>query len=278
MRILKKTLLFSLVIVIVCFIYTIYTDFVKLDDTVPQISADGDLFVEVGAGEKELLEGVSAYDEEDGDLTNKIMLKNVSNVNRNGCCKAMYVVFDSNGNQAECYRNIMYSNYLIPQFKLRNSMVYNTSEKIDILENVESYDVFGDEISYRIRLEETNVEVQKEGEYFIKVSVTDNMGGNAELEIPVIVSDKYKNAKTPEIELNDYIVYTNVGAGLNLREYINSVTAALEISSGDVLTTEDVIVSGDVDYNTPGVYKVNYSVTDRVTDETAVESLIVVVQ
>ena len=65
---------------------------------------------------------------------------------------------------------------------------------------------------------------------------------------------------------------------LNLREYIDSVTAALEIGSGDVLTTGDVTVSGDVDYNTPGVYKVDYSVTDQVTGETAVESLIVVVQ
>lgn len=278
MRMLKKTLLFSLVIVMICFVYTIYTDLVNLDDRMPQISADGDLVVEVGAGEKELLEGISAYDEEDGDLTNKIMVKSISNVNRSGCCNAIYVVFDSNGNQAECSRKIIYSDYLIPEFKLKDSIVYNTSEKIDILENVESYDVFGNAISYRIRLEETNVEAQKEGEYFIRVSVTDNMGGNTELEIPVIISDKYKNAKAPKIELKDYIVYTNVGAGLNLREYINSVTAALEIGSGDVLTTGDVIVSGDVDYNTPGVYKVDYSVTDRVTGETAVESLIVVVQ
>ncbi len=77
----------------------------KKTDTKPEISGVEDVEIEKGSTFKPL-EGVTAYDEEDGDLTDKIQYTGNINVNVVGTYEATYSVTDSDGNTTVVKRKV----------------------------------------------------------------------------------------------------------------------------------------------------------------------------
>ncbi len=71
-----------------------------LDDTVPPvIQTDGEILsVSVSADEAELLNGITAYDDRDGDLTSSIQVASISNFLDPNIRTVTYVVFDRSNN------------------------------------------------------------------------------------------------------------------------------------------------------------------------------------
>ena len=67
----------------------------KFDNTYPEIQFEQDLLeVSVKATEQDLLQGVTATDKKDGDITDSIIIENMSNMLENNERIVTYVAFD----------------------------------------------------------------------------------------------------------------------------------------------------------------------------------------
>ena len=86
------------------------------DPTRPGITSDREeLEVSTSYEESDLLEGLTAEDEKDGDLTDQIMAGNFSQFIEPGVCNLTYVVFDSSNQAATLTRRVRFTDYEAPK-------------------------------------------------------------------------------------------------------------------------------------------------------------------
>ncbi|KTW08351.1 DUF5011 domain-containing protein [Staphylococcus warneri] len=71
----------------------------------PQLRGVNDIIIENGE-DYNLLQGISAYDKEDGDLTHKIKIDGDVDTTKSGTYEVKYKVTDSDGAQKTSIRNI----------------------------------------------------------------------------------------------------------------------------------------------------------------------------
>ena len=70
-----------------------------VDKTLPVITIEEEMIeVSLKSTDEELLKGVTAHDEKDGDLTDKIIIESISRFKEKGISKVIYAVCDSNNN------------------------------------------------------------------------------------------------------------------------------------------------------------------------------------
>lgn len=92
---------------------------INADKTIPVITVEEELIeVSLKATDEELLKGVSAHDEKDGDLTGNIIIESVSGFTEKGVSKITYAVCDSNNNVAKTTRKIRFNGYQSPKFRV----------------------------------------------------------------------------------------------------------------------------------------------------------------
>ena len=85
----------------------------------PQITCpDEPLEISAKDNESALLVDVTAKDEQDGDLTNRISIGGISKLISKDTAKVTYMVFDSDNNMASCVRYIRYVDYHRPTFEV----------------------------------------------------------------------------------------------------------------------------------------------------------------
>ena len=84
------------------------------DRTAPKISFSGELSYTEGQDWSVLLQGVTAMDDTDGDLTSKIQVESVIPLAGESRAKVFYVVMDSSGNIAKSGRTVAYTGGVTP--------------------------------------------------------------------------------------------------------------------------------------------------------------------
>jgi len=77
-----------------------------IDDLAPKITLFGDSIIQLSEGEKYIEIGYEALDNYDGDITEKVEVKNEINTNKIGSYIIIYSVRDSSGNKIEARRYI----------------------------------------------------------------------------------------------------------------------------------------------------------------------------
>ena len=76
MTILKRTVIVIFCISLLIFIVAVVKELISSDSSIPEITSDRDVLeVPCNYTESQLLEGLSAYDQDDGDLTSKIVVE-----------------------------------------------------------------------------------------------------------------------------------------------------------------------------------------------------------
>lgn len=258
MRTIKQVLILVLVVLLAAHIATaIYqgssdrTDgpTIQCSDTMLQISVYDD--------ESALLEGITASDTQDGDLTREIIVAGTSKLISNDTAKVTYLVFDSDDNMASFVRRIQYTDYRKPSFSIDPStpLVYPSSAEVSVLDRIGAYDVIDGDISERIRVS-TLAATDDSEVYDITVQVTNSMGDTAWLQLPVqmLPSDHLR----PTVELKEYLVYTQVGSTFDARSYLSSV----RLADGTAVDLADVTVEGIVDTAAVDTYRVIFSYND----------------
>ena len=232
---------------------------VSVINAIPQIKAE-DKIITVGM-EFNPLEGVTAEDKEDGNLTSEIkVVDNEVNIYRVGKYYVTYQVTDKNGATATKRIAVSVNPKLslinaIPQIKAENQTIM-VGDKFNPLANVTAYDAEDLDLTHKVKVIENNVDTTKPGQYIVKYSVTDSAGATAKKEVTVTVLSKVSVINAiPQIKAENQTI--KVGDKFNP---LANVTA---YDAEDLDLTHKVkVIENNVDTTKPGQYTVKYSVTD----------------
>ena len=204
---------------------------------------------------------VTATDEEDGDITNKIeILKNGVNVNEPGIYDVTYKVTDTQG---ASYTTTIKVTVNPKAADLNACPVINATDKtltvgdeFDPLADVTAEDEEDGDITDKIEILENEVDTTKPGKYEVTYKVTDGGGASYVKTITVTVNPKMEPLNAaPIIEAEDKTL--TVGDAF---DPMADVTAT-DAEDGN-LTDKIEILNNEVDTTKPGKYEVTYKVTD----------------
>lgn len=251
MRLLKLLLIVLLVVVGALYGVTTAGSLLSDGDVPPRIVCDTELLeVSVSDGEDAMLAGITASDDQDGDLTGKIWIRGVSKLVTNDTAKVSYIVFDSDGNAATTSRMIRYADYEKPHFQLSRALVYTEGQDIRLLDRLTARDVLDGDITNAIRVSSLASTSDPEVKT-VAVQVTNSLGDTARLTLPII---SYSGTEfRPSILLTEYLVYLSQGSDFDAGRYVAVVSTAE--GQGN---TRDVQITDTVDTGTPGTYYVYY--------------------
>ena len=282
----------SLVFVVIFFMFSVsvyggYGLYERLhsDSTSPVISLESDsVTVSVEEGDEAILQGVTARDEKDGDLTDRIFIESRSNFIGKGQFSVTYAVADSDNHVSRASREVIYSDYKSPKFELSEALKFQTTREsqddLNIAANLTAYDVLDGNISNKIRISgDYTISSYNPGDYPMEFSVPNSMGDTAHLPVTVtIYSAGEENAK-PKIEMSHYLINTPVGQGVDVVGQIKEISYRGytyhraddgNFYSGEydkdgmpiMFTSDSLFIETNVDFNTPGVYEVKVNYTD----------------
>ena len=261
MRNLQIAVISVFLIVAIAFSVFFCYDRLAVDHTAPKIISDGvPLEVSVNASEKELCAGLTAYDDTDGDITDRIIVRRVSRLSDANSAYVYYAVFDSSSNYCIFNRTVYYTDYCKPRFSLSQPLSFTPNSVITLSDRLTAYDVIDGDISNRIRLSSVNVSNTEPGEYPITVQVTNSSGDTSSVSLTVLIENV--TSLHPTITLSEYIHYVTCGDELTEAELRSLIVSASESSTGAALNAADIEISGDVDTSTRGSYSVTYSYTN----------------
>lgn len=253
-------------------------DTVVTDKTAPKIHIEGTVAqVSVHDPESALLQGVTASDETDGDVTDSLVVESIRLTDPNGTVTVTYAAFDGAGNVTKAERTLRYSDYVSPRFRLSAPLVLDLNYYSDLRGRIRVEDVLDGDISHRIHVENlTGSSAQVVGTYTVRLWITNSLGDTVQLELPVEVCAA--GSYSGYLQLTDYLVYLPVGAEFSPESYLLGYSAggsATDLTAG---VPEDCTLEiiGSVDSRTPGVYEVCYRL-NRGTD-TGYTKLMVVVE
>lgn len=243
---------------------------VKTNGTYPSITSDRKV-IEVSIMDKDkLFEGLSAHDDKDGDLTDKILIENVSKFLEKGVCNITYAVCDSDNNVSKLTRKVKYTDYESPRFQIDHEPQFYIGSTINMEDFIKCYCLIDGDISNKIKYDIGNLTTNVPGVYTVNAKVTNSKGDVVDLSFEVVVRER--NVKTPKIKLESYVLYVNTGEEVNPKDYIQSVTGI----DGLFLDISHVNIYSDLNTSKPGEYKIYYSVSEGA--ETYTTSMVCVVE
>ncbi len=259
MRIVRLGLIIVFLLSLGLFGVTEAAQFVLQDRTEPEITSDRDVLeITCDYTEDQLMEGLSASDEKDGDLTSQIIAGSFSRFIEEGVSNITYVVFDSSNHPASLTRKVHFTDYHSPRFTLTEPLVFSEEEGsyTEAMERLGATDQLDGDLKDWITQTDTDVNYQRIGAYTMNVQVESSLGAVSELALPVhVVSGESRNV---DIALTGGILYTRTGSEINPMDYVREVTD----SRGDQLDTSTIDVSSNVDTSQPGVYEIHYEVNE----------------
>ena len=270
MKTIKQAIVILLAALVVAKVISYFILGISTSKVPPQISCPSEI-LEISAADSEsvLLAGVTASDEQDGDLTNRITIGGISKLITNDTAKVTYLVFDNDNNMASCERRIRYVDYHRPTFEIIDPLIYASTEDVAMLARLKATDVMDGDISKNIRV--STLEPTSNSEIFhVTVQVSNSVGDVSQVTLPVLMLES--NPLRPEIQLSNYLVYVDQDAKFTPSAYLLSLRVPGIMNP----SVADVTVDNEVDTGKPGTYYVTYSYSAN--GSTGVAILTVVVQ
>lgn len=265
-----------------------------VDTEGPKLEAASDtLEVSIEDPEETLLQDVAAKDDRDGNVSDSILIENISKKaeGEENEFEITYVAFDDSNNSGKLTRNLVYTDYRKPHFAFSEELRFPENQAVSLLDYVTADDCIDGDVSPFITVEGAE-ELQagaSSGIYDCTLQVTNSVGDTAELPIQVeIYADSYEERSfRPYVVLTDYLIYHPKGQELDLTTLIAHVQdqGYCKIDYGPMVTvtqgretkevTEQIAngskekwanisqisVNSSVDINQEGVYTVIYSYT-----------------
>lgn len=201
-------------------------------------------------GEEALLRDVTAWDEKDGDLTDRILLQGVDKHAGESTAVATYAVVDSDNHVATRTREVQYTDYQPPRFALERELRYAVGSALRIKDRLTAWDRIDGDLSGRIRVVSGSTNTYNEGTYPATFQVTNSLGDTAAITLDIVV--RGYEAGEPRIQLSQYLIYLENGADFDPMAYLASV------SGGDRADVQVLLPEGGL---TAGVNQVRYTCT-----------------
>lgn len=246
------------------------------DHTGPVITMDSDtVTVTTAATEEELLAGVTAQDSRDGDVSGTLLVESMSNFIEKGRRNVTIAAFDSDSNVTKTTREVIYSDYASPQFSLEVPLRFSVGSN-NIFDGIRARDMLDGDVTDKIKTSaDCYVDTMTPGEYPMVFTVSNSAGDVAELSVNVEIYEPEEEYGKPQFFLSQYLVYTTVGVPVNPWDYVQQISYggtdfirgedgvlrdpyAAEGQPITFVAENEVEISQDVDYNTPGIYQITY--------------------
>lgn len=271
MRIIR---LFIVILFVISIAFTVY---IKLSDNAdyqaPVISCNLDtITASVNDTDDKLLSYVTANDAKDGDLTDKIIVESVSPFVSKNTAKITYAVCDSENNVAKIEKDIVFYDYSAPEFSFSTQHVYYVgATKVDLLNGVSAYDCLDGDITSRIVISESEINLSEPGIYPVTYKVTTSKGVTSEITINAYV---YAGRLNDVISLNSYLVYTDFGKPVDAESFI-SLLPDKYFNNEDNYYTYDFEIIENVDYKKQGIHYITYRISRTDDNEEFSEPFII---
>ena len=304
----RQIWLIFVIIVVLAFAGFYVMQIIERDSSAPVISGGQDqLKVSIHDGDEVLLEGITATDKKDGDVTSTLLVESISNFYGDDTRTATIVAFDSDHHISRVEREISYTDYTPPRFELTGSLRFRAGEQVNIDTIVKATDCLDGDLSSKVKiLMETSINNRMTGFYEVEYEVSNSAGDVVTLPIEVEIYEPYNNEV--QLDLTKYLVYYE-GKDIDYKSLLKGVrkgnleyvfeganVTATPVEEGEAVPeTEEVVetentsqviprsrvrIDEQVDETTPGIYPVYFYYTEnheRYTSE-AKEVVYVVVQ
>lgn len=273
MRRLRLLLLIFFLVVFAVFMATNIHEYLTSDYTAPAIDAQEDvIYLSVNDSDDELLRGMTATDNLDGDVTDGLVVVSKSKFIARATRNVNYAAFDENNNVGTYTRKLVYTDYHPPRFVITEPLRFVAGNSTyNYLRYVRALDCLDGNITAQIKITFGEKETVSESvsEQKIHLQVTNSAGDSSVLVLTVSFEDfeRYSEASPA---LTDYVVYIKQGEKPDYRVYLNGVWMAGKTRSySDLSVDQDKDIEIDdskVDYDTPGVYIVTYKLSHDATN------------
>ena len=234
------------------------------DSTLPVIEcSQQELRVSTQDGSDALLQGVTAHDDKDGDLTGSIVVEQITGTGTPGTVTVTYAVADSDHHVASCSRTVTYTDYVSPRFSLSAPLIYEVGEVLQVRDRLGANDM----IDGSLKVSASTLSTNYVGSFPITMEVTNSLGDTASLTLDLVVRDTSRNA--PEIKLKQYLVYVTQTGDFDPMTYVDSSSDDAEYGAVTAYMPEDGLRRG--------VNQVTYSRTS-IMGQTGTTTLYVIVE
>lgn len=267
------------IVLIVTGVY--YTQVNKnIDEEGPILSMDTDeITVSIEATEEELIQGVTAIDDKDGDVSDSIVIESKKKkINgKSNEFEISYLAFDSSNNYGRLVTNLIYEDYRKPHFSISRELRFPANQELDLFQSIQADDCLDGDLSPFITLEGADeiAESPSKGLYNCTLYVTNSVGDTAELAIQIEVYEETFEEQNvrPVIALNQYLIYIKKGEKFKPVNYIDYVQ-----DKETQIDPSMVEIDSEVNNEKEGIYSVTYSYTSETSDYSCTAKLIVVVE
>ena len=252
------------------------------DKEAPKMEAEEVALVyENGMEEAKLMEGVTAFDNEDGDITSQIVIEKIVTDSEKESATITYGVVDSSGNISKVTRTV---DMIVEE--VAEEVEPETEEEISEETSEES----SEELSEEESEEENTTEAAEESSKKTateskkpednKTSQTNkkpeqNKPAAAQTTKPAPQPANQNNNSRPSILFRDTTVKASVGGN---PAWVNAIEGLYDDKDNYMALFGTLKVYGDYDRNTPGTYKVKVTVTDSDGNESASYPVDIVIQ
>lgn len=283
MRRLRTLSIILFILSVIVFGVYLYKERILKDQTGPVFQADNStLVISVKDDESSLLNGLTATDQHDGDVTDSIIVETVSPFTGTGHRIVKYAAFDSDNHVTHTKRELVYSDYSAPQFTLSKPLSFPLNST-NLLEGVGAQDCIDGDITRNIRMmSEEEIDTSHVGDYSARLKVSNSAGGASYLPVTIEIYDSAVHYKMPQIKLTDQIVYIEKGSDFDETDFIDTVTIeGVEyepVSEGgtygaryvpadetnETINYSEIDIESDVDTDVTGCYEVVYRIYDSI--------------
>ncbi len=245
-------------------------DAMKTDTKAPEIKVDGTVpQVSVKDPKSALLQGITATDNKDGNVTDSLVVESVTLLDSDGSLEVSCAAFDRAGNVAKAVREAQYTDYQSPKFTLSGPLAYPYTRNFDVMTTVGATDVIEGDIQHRVRATSLEDEsIADMGSHNVQFQVTNALGDTTSCIFPVEVYDPEIYDAT--LSLTDYLVYVPEGGTFTPKSYLEEFVFRGEETDLTRGMPADYTLKtkGEVLTNSPGVYPVEFRVIYTMKHET----------
>lgn len=258
MRYLRLGTVLALVVMLLITAWTVVMELRK--DKTPPVIHDPreELHISVKDDPSVMLAELTATDDRDGDLTDKILIERISRFGENAQVDVSFVVFDSANNMCRYHRTVYYDDYAPPRLTLTKPLMYNSGEVITVMDRLKLHDSLEGDITHKLKLEKSNVNDSQPGVYEVTLSAVTDHGVDVQATVPLNVREY--DSLAPNIVLSEYLVYVKKGEPFQPETYITDVRDC----NGFPIDFKLVFAYSQVDTTKVGGGQVRFETTDGV--------------
>lgn len=254
MRIIRIAVVIIFVMAVGVYGWAVYEEQTQKDPNRPQITSETErISLSCSYTDEEIMEGLQAWDEEDGDLTEEILLGGLSRFVSPGVCRATYVVFDSANQAATLTREVEFTDYISPRFTLHAPLVFEEGKSGNASTYVGATDVLDGDISDQVKMTDHTISYAQAGDYTMDVEVSNSFGDFVDVTFPVHVVEEEWMELTLKLKTN--LVYLEKNSDFDAQGYVEAVYQ----KDGNEETDVTIAVESNVDPAVSGCYEVKYT-------------------